>query len=184
MAQLKETKIYGGLDVYSAYSGNNDEIQWLKLARNDTGDIKLDIYATNTNIYNPLRVDGTLEVVNGGGQFIINDSYNDTEICHFNSSEIIFKSFDKIKNTNKKTLYDYINETVKEKGVYTITATDTSVGNFYLIGSTENSSNYSSLLKLSSVYIAGDGQINAISFKGTNFYATSDERLKENIELL
>ena len=216
MAQLKETKIYGGLDVYSAYSGNNDEIQWLKLARNDTGDIKLDIYATNTNIYNPLRVDGTLEVVNGdtlmmsvnpsdislqnytilnmsgvntkiniksGGQFIINDSYNDTEICHFNSSEIIFKSFDKIKNTNKKTLYDYINETVKEKGVYTITATDTSVGNFYLIGSTENSSNYSSLLKLSSVYIAGDGQINAISFKGTNFYATSDERLKENIEL-
>lgn len=218
MAQLKETKIYGGLDVYSAYSGNNDEIQWLKLARNDTGDIKLDI-STNTNIYNSLRVDGTLEVVNGDtlmmmsvnpsdislqnynilnmsgantkinirkdGQFTINDYYNDTEICHYNSSEIVFNSFANIKDSDSSdhTLYKYINETVKDKGVYAGTATDTSIGNFYLIGTTKSSSDYGSLLKLSSVYIAGDGQINAISFKGKNFYATSDERLKENIEL-
>ena len=215
MAQLKETKIYGGLDVYSAYSGNNDEIQWLKLARNDTDAVELNIHA-NTNIYNPLRVESTLDIINNNklmmsvgrldislqnytilnmtgvntkinikkdGQFIIKDSYNQTEICHYNSSEIVFNSFDKIKNSNNKTLYTYINETVKDNGIYTTTAVDASTGNFYLIGTTESSSDYGPLLKLSNVYIAGSGVLYANQFKGTNFYATSDERLKENIEL-
>lgn len=218
MAQLKKTKIYGGLDVYSAYSGNNDEIQWLKLGRNNADNVKLDVYA-NTNIHNPLRVESTLEVVNNnnlimsvnpsasniylqnyatldmigvntninirsGGQFTIKDSYNETEICHCNSTEIVFNSFDKIKNNSNKTLYNYINETVKDKGVYVgATPSIDSNVNLYLVGTTEKSSEYSSLTKVSTVYITGNGQINAKSFKGENFYATSDERLKENIEL-
>lgn len=214
MAQLKETKIYGGLDVYSAYSGNNDEIQWLKLARNDTGDIELNIRA-NTNIFNPLRVESKLDVVNdnnlmmsvdsssiylqnytilnmigvntkinikSSGQFTINDSYNDTEICHYNSSEIVFNSFENIKDSNNNKLSKYINETVKDNGIYASLQAGAEV-NFYILGTAEKNSTYGIPVKLSSVYIAGDGQLNAGSFKGANFYATSDERLKENIEL-
>lgn len=173
MAQLKETKIYGGLDVYDSYKNKNNIIN---------------VNSTSLSVYKPAFFANGANISIGADttSFLINDSSlseGDDTLFKITKSEIVFNSFDKIKNNNNKTLYTYINETVKDKGVYAGTATDTSIGNFYLIGTTESSSNYGSLLKLSSVYIAGDGQINAKSFKGESFYATSDERLKENIEL-
>ena len=172
MAQLKETKIYGGLDVYDSYENKNNI-----LSVNST---QLSIY--KTAVFNN---GANISIGDNTTSFLINDSSlssGDDTLFKITKSEIIFKSFDKIKNINNKTLYNYINDTVKEKGVY-VASTDSSITNLYLIGTSEKSSEYSSLTKLSNIYISGTGTLYANQFRGTNFYATSDERLKENIEL-
>ena len=173
MAQLKETKIYGGLDVYDSYGNNKNNI--------------INVNSTSLSVYKPAFFANGVNISIGDDitSFLINDSSlseGDDTLFKITKSEIVFNSFDKIKNNNNKTLYNYINETVKEKGIY-VEGRNTSAINLYLIGTNEKYSEYGSLVNLTNVYISGNGQINANSFKGTNFYATSDERLKENIEL-
>lgn len=172
MAQLKETKIYGGLDVYDSYGNKNNIIN---------------VNSTSLSVYKPafFANGANISIGDDTTSFLINDSSlseGDDTLFKITKSEIVFNSFDKIKNNNNKTLYNYINETVKEKGIY-VEGRNTSAINLYLIGTNEKYSEYGSLVNLTNVYISGNGQINANSFKGTNFYATSDERLKENIEL-
>ena len=171
MAQLKETKIYGGLDVYDSFENKNNI-----LSVNST---QLSIY--KTAVFN----NGANISIGDTTSFLINDSTlssGDDTLFKITKSEIVFNSFANIKDSNDKKLSAYINETVKDKGIYASLETGATF-NFYLLGTAEKNSTYGIPVKLSSVYIAGDGQLNAGSFKGKNFYATSDERLKENIKL-
>lgn len=204
MAQLKETKIYGGLDVYDSYENKNNILS----ANSDYLDIKKD-----TRLYNNFKVyhnyNNTISEIftienssilfenynglyfNNGAEISVNDDSDSSFVISDSTisigEDVLFKaSKTEIKSTVSSERNFVIND-LNENNLVKIGLNEISISNikenstsnFYLIGQNENNI----LNKNNTLYFNSlQETLFSTSVSAKTFYATSDKRLKENIK--
>lgn len=204
MAQLKETKIYGGLDVYDSFETKNSILS----VKSDYLDIKKD-----TRLYNSFKVyhnyNNTIsEIFNIENSSISFENYNSlyfnngAEIAVDDDSDssfmisdstisiregVLFKaSKTEIKSTVSSERNFVIND-LNQNNLVKIGPNEINIsnisnikdGNFYLTGIT----NDNNITKNSELYFnVSEKKLYSSYVSALSFYATSDKRLKENIK--
>lgn len=204
MAQLKETKIYGGLDVYDSYENKNNILS----VKSDYLDIKKD-----TRLYNNFKVyhnyNNTISEIfniennsisfenynsiffNNGAEIAVDDDSDSSFVIGdstvFTGEDILFKvSKTEIKSTVSSERNFVINDLNKNNlikielnEISISNIKENSTNNLYLIGQNEdNILNKNKTLYFNSL----QETLFSTSVSAKTFYATSDKRLKENIK--
>ncbi len=204
MAQLKETKIYGGLDVYDSYENKNSILS----VKSDYLDIKKD-----TRLYNNFKVyhnynNAISEIFNIENNSISFENYNSlyfnngAEISVDDDSDSSFVISDMTLSTGDDVLFkvskteikstvsserNFVINDLNENNLVKIGLNEINIsnisnindGNFYLTGIT----NDNNITKNNELYFnVSEKRLYSSSVSATTFYATSDKRLKENIK--